>query len=59
MRYEWIDCQLGPSLPFLEGRRLILQLKSPILIGLKVEGLQDLQSRIPIRILIIFILIAY
>ena len=56
MRYEWIDRQLGPSPPSFEGRRLILQLWSPILMGLKVEGLQDLQSRILLRILIIFIL---
>jgi len=56
MHYEWIDCQLSVSHPSLKGRRLILQLQSPILMGLKVERLQDLQSQILIRILIIFML---
>ena len=56
MQYEWIDCQLNLAPPSLKGRRLILQLQSHILKGLRVEGLQDLQSQIPIRILIIFIL---
>ena len=49
MHHEWIDCQLGPSPPSLKGRRLILEPQSPIFMGLKVEGLQDLQSQIPIK----------
>jgi len=56
MRHEWNDYQLSPSPPSLKDRRLTLEPESPIFMGLKVSGLQDLQSRIPIRNLIISIL---
>ena len=56
MHHEWIDRQFSQSPPSLKGRRLILELWSAIPMGLEVEGLQGLQSQIPIRILIIFIL---
>jgi len=55
MHGEWIDCQLSQSPPSLKGRRLILELQSPIFMKLKVEGLQDLQYQILIRTSIIFI----
>jgi len=44
MDREWNDCPSSRSPLSLKGRRLILESKAPILMGLNVKGLQDLQS---------------
>ena len=56
MHHEWNDYQLSQSPPSLDGQRLILKPKLPIFMGLKARGLQGLQTQIPIRTLLIFIL---